>query len=124
MTTKRKARQEGKGRVMYCCAADFAEHKGTAFQPFECTESPTTFGHTTPVAVLTLSESADAARIEAVRKALSRNAIAPINYRFDNKAESWAEWRTRIRALEYAQATACLTAIGALSTPARSTKQG
>lgn len=108
MTTKNlKSRQDGKARKFYTNEADYRGESTATFSKYADPSDDRLW--TLPVAVLELSPSADAARIEAGAKAIA-------------KAEGWLDnWgnfgHSTSVALEHARTV--LTAIGALSTPGK-----
>jgi hypothetical protein len=106
-TTHRKARKDGKARKFYTNEADYRGESTATFSKYADPSDDRLW--TLPVAVLELSPSADAARIEA-----GRRAILAI-YGEHNYSPSLAAMASK-----YAEA--CLTAIGALSTPGKGRK--
>lgn len=98
--THRKARQDGKARKFYTNEADYRGESTATFSKYADPSDDRLW--TLPVAVLELSPSADAARIEAGARAIAR-------YYAGFHADSLMEFKAVSRAV--------LTAIGALSTP-------
>src|SRR6478609_7196863 len=102
MPPKTKAKAKGRVKAVRMLASGPCGNCPTMYlNPHERHPDP----GSRPVLVLDASPEAEAERVEAIRKAISKSAVTPIHYRFNNKSESWAEYRARIRALEDAQAS-------------------
>ncbi len=109
MKNKTKAAKAVKARKMFCCAADFREHKGTARLPFECTESTTAYGHTMPCSILPRDTSTCARMVTQGARAMYN--AGPVRD-CELFSRDWRKEPMSVRAHYYGQARAMLKSIG------------